>query len=114
MVKLKKNLKLEISKAKTVLLWVLLRKKSGEVWDNWKAIFSKLCGNGDLGDEYHYLFVCKDKYLLHFRIFFLPNFYWKNQSMFKYITLMGEISSKKKLSRLVSVLCKEIIITVKQ
>ncbi len=26
-----------------------------------------LCGNGDLGDEYHCLFVCKDKDLLHFR-----------------------------------------------
>ncbi len=74
----------------------------------------KLCGNGDLGDEYHYLFVCKDKDLLHFRKQLLPNFYWKNPSMFKYITLMGEISSKKKLSRLVSVLCKEIIINVKQ
>ncbi len=30
--------------------------------------------NGDLGDEYHYLFVCKDKDLLHLRKQLLPNF----------------------------------------
>ena len=39
--------------------------------------------------------------------------YWKNPSMFKYITLMEEISSKKKLPRLVSVFCKGIIINAK-
>ncbi len=73
-----------------------------------------LCHNGDLGDEYHYLFVCKDQDLMHQRKQLLPKFYWKNPSMFKYITLMGEISSKKMLSRRVSAICKEIIINVKQ
>ncbi len=57
--------------------------------------------------------MCKDKDLLHCKKQLLPKFYWKNPSTFKYITLMGDISSKKKLSRLVSVFSKGIIINVK-
>ncbi len=74
-----------------------------------------LCDNGDLGDKCHYLFLCKDKDLIFAsQKATSAKILLEEYDLFKYSTLMGEISSKMKLSRLVSVFCKEIVINVKQ
>lgn len=65
-----------------------------------------LCDKNDIGDEFHYLFVCK-----HFhnsRVKFLHHYYYTRPSTYKFKELMSskKISVLKNLAKFINVICQ--------
>ena len=64
-----------------------------------------ICNIAEIGDEFHYLFTCKNAILLEKRTSLLPKYYWTHPNVFKFNQLMSTKSKSKlmKLSRFVGV-----------
>ena len=67
------------------------------------------CNMGEVGDEYHYIFICnffKDK-----RESLLPSYYWRKPNVLKYQQLFN-ITNRRlliKLLKLIQVICKGVL-----
>jgi len=60
-----------------------------------------LCNCNDIEDEYHFILICPQ--YLEERIKYIPEFYYKRPSMFKFIKLLN--SSKKTTLRKLAIYC---------
>jgi len=67
-----------------------------------------LCHKNDLGDDFHYLFVCP--FFNHFRKMYIDKKYWDRPNTFSLSNLFGSknIDTLKKLSRFVNIVMEEL------
>ncbi len=69
----------------------------------------EICDLEDLGDEYHYIRVRKNKNITTLRESILPRYYWQRPSMFKFTQMLSSVSENIRLARKVSSLCRQIM-----
>ncbi len=65
----------------------------------------EICDLTDLGDECHYICICKNKNITTLRESILPRYYWQRPSMFKFTQMLISVSENISLARKVSSLC---------
>ena len=55
----------------------------------------EICDLKDLGDEYYYICVCKNKNITTLMESILPRYYWQCPSMFKFTQMLSSVSEYK-------------------
>ena len=70
--------------------------------------YCDFCSDNKVGDEYHILLECQSPIIKSLRIKYLPKYYSKHPSMFKFISLFEICNSDKKIELNLCFLLKEI------
>ena len=68
----------------------------------------ELCNTGEIGDEFHYSFICNDERIVSEREKYLSKYYIHRPNVIKYHSLMNVKSfvKQKKLSRFIGFILK--------
>ena len=54
-----------------------------------------VCCQNQIGDEFHYLLICKHEQLVKLRTKLIPRFYWQYPNLFKFSQLIASVSTNK-------------------